>query len=218
MELPNILALAHKLDGRRRVDEEARYPANLGELTRDELTAFGEAFIRDTQIQRKSGTPFFIDKMPNNFRHIGLIHMILPGAKIIDARRGAMGCCFSGFKQLFAEGQEFTYGLEEIGHYYRDYVALMDHWDRVLPGKILRVTYENVVGDLETEVRRMLDFCGLPFEEACLTFHQTDRAVRTASSEQVRQPIFTSGVDQWENFSTHLDPLRAILGPELAKT
>ena len=218
MELPNILALAHKLDGRRRVDEEARYPGNLGELTHDELTAFGDAFIRDTMIQRKSGAPFFIDKMPNNFRHIGLIHMILPNAKIIDARRGAMGCCFSGFKQLFAEGQEFTYGLEEIGHYYRDYVGLMDHWDRVLPGKILRVTYENVVADLETEVRRLLDFCGLAFEEACINFHQTDRAVRTASSEQVRQPIFKSGVDQWENFTAHLDPLRAILGPELAKT
>lgn len=218
MELPNILALAHKLDGRRRVDEEARYPANLGELTHAELTAFGDAFIRDTMIQRKSGTPFFIDKMPNNFRHIGLIHMILPNAKIIDARRGAMGCCFSGFKQLFAEGQEFTYGLEEIGHYYRDYVGLMDHWDRVLPGKILRVTYENVVADLETEVRRLLDFCGLAFEEACINFHETDRAVRTASSEQVRQPIFKSGVDQWENFTAHLDPLRAILGPELAKT
>ncbi len=216
MELPNILALAHKLDGRRRVDEEARYPGNLGELTHDELSAFGDAFIRDTMIQRKAGTRFFIDKMPNNFRHIGLIHMILPNAKIIDARRGAMGCCFSGFKQLFAEGQEFTYGLEEIGHYYRDYVALMDHWDAVLPGKILRVTYENVVADLETEVRRLLDFCGLPFEEACLTFHQTERAVRTASSEQVRQPIFKSGVDQWENFSPYLDPLRTILGPELS--
>jgi glycyl-tRNA synthetase alpha subunit len=144
--------------------------------------------------------------------------MILPNAKIIDARRGAMGCCFSGFKQLFAEGQEFTYGLEEIGHYYTDYVQLMDHWDAVLPNKILRVTYENVVADLESEVRRMLDFCGLDFEESCVNFHQTDRAVRTASSEQVRQPIFKSGVDQWENFSPYLDPLRAILGPDLAKT
>jgi tetratricopeptide (TPR) repeat protein len=218
MELPNILALAHKLDGRRRVDEEARYPANLGELSHEELTAFGEAFIRDTMIQRKQGTPFFIDKMPNNFRHIGLIQMILPNAKIIDARRGAMGCCFSGFKQLFAEGQEFTYGLEEIGHYYKDYARLMDHWDAVLPGKILRVRYEDVVADLDTQVRRLLDYCGLPFEEACINFHQTERAVRTASSEQVRQPIFKSGVDQWEHFSEYLDPLRAILGPELAAT
>jgi tetratricopeptide (TPR) repeat protein len=218
MELPNILALAHKLDGRRRVNEEARYPANLGELTPKELSEFGEAFIRDTAIHRKQGTPFFIDKMPNNFRHIGLIHMILPNAKIIDARRGAMGCCFSGFKQLFAEGQEFTYGLEEIAHYYSDYVKLMDHWDQVLPGKVLRVRYEDVVSDLENQVRRLLDFCGLPFEEACLNFHQTERAVRTASSEQVRQPIFKSGVDQWENFSPYLDPLRAILGPKLVAT
>ena len=215
MELPNILALSYRLDGRRRINEEARYPANLGELTREELAEFGEAYIRDTAIHRKAGTPFFIDKMPNNFRHIGLIHLILPNAKIIDARRGAMGCCFSGFKQLFAEGQEFTYGLEEIGHYYADYVKLMDHWDAVLPGKVLRVRYEEVVADLETQVRRLLDFCGLPFEEACLNFHQNERAVRTASSEQVRQPIFTSGVDQWENFSAYLDPLRHVLGPEL---
>jgi tetratricopeptide (TPR) repeat protein len=215
MELPNILALAHKLGGRRRIDEEPEYPANLAELTHDELTAFGDAFIKDTMIHRKEGTPFFIDKMPNNFRHIGLIHMILPNAKIIDARRSAMGCCFSGFKQLFAEGQEFTYGLEEIGHYYSDYVRLMDHWDSVLPGKILRVRYEEVVADLDTQVRRLLDHCELPFEEACLNFHQTERAVRTASSEQVRQPIFKSGVDQWENFSLYLDPLRDVLGPEL---
>ena len=218
MELPNVLALAHKLDGRRRVNEEARYPANLSELTADELTGFGEAYIRDTQIHRKQGTPFFIDKMPNNFRHIGLIHLILPNAKIIDARRSALGCCFSGFKQLFAEGQEFTYGLEEIGHYYTDYVALMDHWDKVLPGKVLQVRYEEVVADLEVQVRRLLDFCGLPFEESCVRFHETDRAVRTASSEQVRQPIYKSGVDQWEKFSPYLDPLREVLGPELTKS
>jgi tetratricopeptide (TPR) repeat protein len=215
MELPNILALAHKLGGRRKVDEGPEYPANLSKLTADELKAFGEAFINDTMIQRKAGTPFFIDKMPNNFRHIGLIHLILPNAKIIDARRGAMGCCFSGFKQLFAEGQEFTYGLEEVGHYYSDYVRLMDHWDAVLPGRVLRVRYEEVVADLETQVRRLLDHCELPFEEACLNFHQTERAVRTASSEQVRQPIYKSGVDQWENYSLWLDPLREILGPEL---
>lgn len=215
MELPNILALAHRIDGRRRIDEEARYPGNLGELTADELLRFGEAFMRDTQIHRKTGTPFFIDKMPNNFRHIGLIHLILPNAKIIDARRGAMSCCFSGFKQLFAEGQEFTYGLEEIGRYYSDYVRLMDHWDAVLPGKVLQVRYEDVVNDLEGQVRRLLDYCDLPFEEACIRFHENDRAVRTASSEQVRQPIFTSGVDQWENFSPYLDPLRAVLGPDL---
>jgi tetratricopeptide (TPR) repeat protein len=218
MELPNILALAHRLDDLRRVDDEAHYPANLAELSVDSLTKFGEDYLSDTKIHRKQGTPYFIDKMPNNFRHISLIHMILPNAKIIDARRGAMGCCFSGFKQLFAEGQEFTYGLEEIGHYYKDYVTLMDHWDKVLPGKILHVHYEDVVVDLETQVRRLLDFCGLPFEGSCIKFHETERAVRTASSEQVRQPIFKTGVDQWENFSPYLDPLRAILGPELAAT
>ena len=217
MELPNILALAHRLDGRRRIDEEARYPGNLGELTQGELTGFGEAYIRDTAIHRKQGTPLFIDKMPNNFRHIGLIHLILPNAKIIDARRGAMGCCFSGFKQLFAEGQEFTYGLEEIGRYYKDYVALMNHWDAVLPGKVLKVQYEDVVADVAGQVRRLLDYLKLPFEQACVNFHQTERAVRTASSEQVRQPIFNSGLDQWEHFAPYLDPLRAALGPELSK-
>ncbi len=215
MELPNILALAHKIDGRRRVGEEARYPANLAELSDQELTGFGEAYIRDTAIHRKTGAPFFIDKMPNNFRHIGLIHLILPNARIIDARRDAMGCCFSGFKQLFAEGQEFTYGLEEVGRYYKGYVDLMAHWDAVLPGKVLRVRYEDVVADLETQVRRILDYVGLPFEAACLNFHQSERAVRTPSSEQVRQPIFTSGLDQWENYAPYLAPLRAALGPEL---
>jgi tetratricopeptide (TPR) repeat protein len=211
MELPNILALAHKLGGRRRVGQASAYPANMADLSRDERRALGEAYVRDTAIHRKLGRPFFIDKMPNNFRHIGLIHAILPNARIIDARRGAMGCCFSGFKQLFAEGQEFTYGLEEVGRYYRDYVRLMDHWDTVLPGKVLRVQYEDVVDDLEGQVRRLLDFLGLPFEEGCIRFHQTERAVRTASSQQVRQPLYRSGVDQWEHFSAYLDPLRAAL-------
>ena len=214
MELPNILALAHKLDGRRRVDEESPYPANLAELEPKELREFGEAYVRDTAIYRK-GAPFFVDKMPNNFRHIGLIHLILPNAKIIDARRDPMACCFSGFKQLFGEGQDFTYGLDDVGRYYRDYVALMRHWDDVLPGRVLRVQYEDVVADLETQVRRLLDHCGLPFEQACVDFHQTERAVRTASSEQVRQPIFQGGLDQWQNFEAYLDPLKAALGPEL---
>ena len=218
MELPNIFALAFRLDRQRVVGEEPEYPANLADLTHEDVARFGEEFIRDTRVYRKHGKVYFIDKMPNNFRHIGLIHMILPNAKIIDARRGAMGCCFSGFKQLFAEGQEFTYGLEEVGQYYTDYVSLMDHWDTVLPGKILRVRYEDVVADLETQVRRLLEYCELPFEEACLNFHRTERAVRTASSEQVRQPIFKSGVDQWEHFSDFLGPLRKKLGPELAAT
>ena len=156
--------------------------------------------------------PFFIDKMPNNFRHIGLIHLILPNARIIDARREPMACCFSNFKQLFASGQEFTYSLEDIGRYYRSYVELMQHWDAVLPRKILRVQHEDVVANLEGNVRRLLDFCGLDFEPACLEFYKTNRSVRTASSEQVRRPIFKEGLDQWRHFEPWLGPLRSALG------
>ncbi|MFS2316687.1 tetratricopeptide repeat-containing sulfotransferase family protein [Maricaulis sp. D1M11] len=214
LELPNILSLAHTLRGRSKLSDRDRYPRILGELTAEQKRSFGEAYIESTRIHR-AGAPFFTDKMPNNFRHIGLIKSILPNAKIIDARREPMACCFSGFKQLFAEGQEFTYGLDEIGRYYRGYVALMAHWDSVLPGEILRVHYEDVVADLDSQVRRLLDFCGLPFEDACLDFHQTDRAVRTASSEQVRQPIFTSGVEQWRHFEPHLEPLKHALGESL---
>jgi hypothetical protein len=153
--------------------------------------------------------------MPNNFRHIALIHLILPNAKIIDARRHPMACCFSGFKQLFGEGQQFSYDLEYIGHYYRRYVEIMAHWDKELPGRILRVQYEDVVADLEGQVRRILDYCGLPFEQACLDFYKTKRAVRTPSSEQVRQPIYTSATDQWQNFEPFLEPLKRALGPAL---
>jgi hypothetical protein len=150
--------------------------------------------------------------MPNNFRHIGLIHLILPNAKIIDARREPLACCFSNFKQLFAAGQEFTYSLEDIGRYYRSYVELMQHWDAVLPGKILRVQHEDVVADLEGNVRRILDFCALPFEAACVEFYKTERSVRTASSEQVRQPIFKEGLEQWRCFEPWLGPLKDALG------
>ncbi|MAX00285.1 MAG: hypothetical protein CMN72_11715 [Sphingomonas sp.] len=214
LELPNILSLAHRLRGRARAAGEGEYPANLADLPPEALAKMGSDFIENTRIHRQ-GAPFFIDKMPNNFRHIGLIHLILPHAKIIDARRDPMDCCFSGFKQLFAEGQEFTYGLTEIGSYYRDYVDLMDHWDRVLPGKVLRVAHEDVLDDLEGQVRRMLDYLGLPFEQACLDFHKTDRAVRTASSEQVRRPINRSGVGVWRNYEPWLDDLKVALGPEL---
>ena len=182
----------------------------------DDLVKMGQAYIEDTRIHRQ-GAPFFIDKMPNNFRHIGLIHLILPNAKIIDARREPMACCFSGFKQLFAEGQEFTYGLEQIGRYYRGYTELMRHWDFTLPGKVLRVQHEDVVDDLEGQVRRMLEFCGLSFEQACIDFHTTERSVRTASSEQVRQPISRSGVDQWRNFEPYLGTLKEALGPALTE-
>ena len=210
LELPNILSLAHKLRGRR--SGQSAYPAVLQDLTSEQLAGFGEKFIEETRVHRQ-GAPFFIDKMPNNFRHIGLIHLILPNAKIIDARRAPMDCCFSGFKQLFAEGQEFTYGLTEIGRYYSDYIGLMDHWDEVLPGKVLRVRHEDVLDDLEAQTRRMLDYLELPFEEACLEFHKTDRAVRTASSEQVRQPINRSGQGAWKPFDPWLDELRIALNP-----
>ena len=214
LELPNILALSHSLRGRNKSSQGSRYPDNLHELDADTLAALGRKYIDDTAIHRK-GAPFFTDKMPNNFRHIGLIKLILPNAKIIDARRSPLACCFSGFKQLFAEGQEFTYGLDEVGHYYRGYVDLMDHWDQVLPGAVLRVIYEDVVADLEGQVRRILDFCGLEFEPACVAFHKTEREVRTASSEQVRRPINTSGLDAWKPFEAHLDPLKHALGPVL---
>ena len=214
LELPNILSLSQRLRRRGRETAASGYPEILRELSEEELATFGEQFISDTRIHRQ-GAPFFIDKMPNNFRHIGLIHLILPNAKVIDARRHPMACCFSGFKQLFAEGQEFTYDLTDVGRYYRDYVELMDHWDEVLPGKVLRVHYEDVVADLEPQVRRLLDYCGLPFEQACVDYHTTERAVRTPSSEQVRQPIFKSGLEQWRHFEPWLEPLKTALGPVL---
>ena len=209
LELPNILALAHRLRGRKA--GVSRYPEILHDLTAEQLAKFGQDFIENTRIHRQ-GAPFFIDKMPNNFRHIGLIHLILPNAKIIDARRAPMDCCFSGFKQLFAEGQEFTYGLTEVGRYYADYVQLMDHWDAVLPGQILRVQHEDVLDDQEGQTLRMLDFLELPFEEATLQFHKTDRAVRTASSEQVREPINRKGQDAWKPFEPFLGELKTALG------
>jgi hypothetical protein len=150
--------------------------------------------------------------MPNNFLHVGLIHSILPNARIIDARRHPLGCCFSNFKQLYAKGQRFSYGLAEMGGYYRDYVELMAHFDAVLPGRVHRVIYERLVEDTENEVRRLLDYCGLPFEPGCLRFFENDRPVRTASSEQVRRPIYRDGVDQWRQFDPWLDPLKSALG------
>ncbi len=211
-ELADIPRLVLHLNGRESDDSKPRYPAVLGELGAAEWRRLGEKFITDTRVYRR-GKPFFIDKMPNNFRHLGLIHLILPNAKIIDARREPMACCFSNFKQLFASGQEFTYSLEDIGRYYRGYLELMEHWDAVLPGKILRVQHEDVVRDLEGNVRRILEFCDLAFEPQCLEFYKTERSVRTASSEQVRRPIFTEGLDQWRNFEPWLGPLKAALEP-----
>jgi tetratricopeptide (TPR) repeat protein len=207
LELPNILAYSKELR-RHQVDgEKLGYPEVIAELDEQVLTDLGSRYLEETKVYRNQ-SPFFIDKMPNNFRHIGLIKLILPNAKIIDARRHPMACCFSGYKQLFAEGQEFSYSLSDMGQYYTDYVELMEHWDNVLPGQVLRVHYEQVIDDLEGQVRRILDFCGLSFESACLSFHETKRSVRTASSEQVRQPIFKTGLEQWKNYSVQLSELQ----------
>jgi hypothetical protein len=185
----------------------------LGTLGAEELRALGERYLAQTRIQRKTDRPFFIDKMPNNWAHVGLIHLILPQAKIIDARRHPLGCCWSGFKQHFARGQHFSYSLTDIGRYYRDYVELLAHFDGVLPGRVHRIFYENMVEDTENEVRRVLDYCGLPFDARCLEFYRNERAVRTASSEQVRQPIFRDALEHWRHFDPWLGPLRDSLGP-----
>jgi tetratricopeptide (TPR) repeat protein len=210
MELADIPRIVQELQGPGADSESLRYPGVLAELKPQDFLKLGEKYLSDTRIYR-SGKPFFIDKMPNNFRHIGLIHLMLPHAKIIDARRNPMACCFSNFKQLFASGQEFTYSLEDIGRYYRTYLELMAHWDAVLPGRVLRVEYEAVVEDLEGNVRRILDYCGLDFEPQCVQFHKTERSIRTASSEQVRQPINREGLDQWRHFAPWLGPLQAAL-------
>jgi Sulfotransferase family len=213
-ELADIQRIVLELQGRDHDLDDPRYPASLVDLTEDDFACLGELYIVDTQAYR-AGRRFFIDKMPNNFRHIGLIHLMLPNARIIDARREPMACCFSNLKQLFANGQEFAYSVEDIARYYRTYLELMRHWDEVLPGRVLRVHHEDVVADLEGSVRRMLDHCGLPFEPACVDFHKTRRSVRTPSSEQVRQPIFREGLDQWKNYEPWLDPLKDALGDAL---
>ncbi len=215
MELPEISAMARALGARKRKDDPSLYPDVLGGFDETRLREMGEDYLARTRVQRKTGRPFFIDKMPHNFLHIGMIRMMLPNAKIIDARRHPLGSAVSVFKQNFARGQAFSYDLTDIGTYYRDYVGLMAHFDAVQPGRIHRVVYETLVDDTETEVRRLLDYCGLPFEEACLRFHENDRAVRTASSEQVRKPIFRDGVDHWRHFEDWLGPLKIALGPVL---
>ena len=213
-ELVHILSFVRRLGGRRKKSDTSRYPKLLGDMPAEQMLELGREYIDVTRVQRGDAA-FFVDKMPNNFFHVGLISMILPNATIIDARRHPMAACFSGFTQLFARGQPFTYSLSDIGRYYRDYVRVMDHWDVVLPGKVLRVQYEEVVADTENQVRRMLDHCRLPFEERCLAFHDTDRAVRTASSEQVRQPIYNAALEHWRHYEAHLETLKESLGPEV---
>jgi predicted Zn-dependent protease len=215
-ELADVPRLVAGLQGRESPADDPRYPGVLAQMTGQELRALGEQYLRDTRAYR-SDRPHFIDKMPNNFRHIGLIHLMLPNARIIDARREPMACCFGNLKQLFAHGQEFTYSIEDIARYYRGYLTLMQHWNEVLPGRVLRVQHEALVDDLEGQVRRILAHCGLQFESACVEFHKTARSIRTASSEQVRQPIYREGLEQWRHYEPWLGPLRAALGDALER-
>ena len=215
-ELPDIIAMTKRLAAESRSEAARNYADRLFHLTDSELRALGEEYLERTRSQRRTGKPLFIDKMPNNFAHVGFIRLILPNARIIDARRHPMACCFSNFKQHFAKGQNFSYGQERIGNYYRDYVLLMKHFDIADPGGVHRVIHERLVEDLEAQVRAMLDFIGVPFEDSCLKFYETERAVRTASSEQVRRPIFTEGLDHWKNFEPWLSPMKAALGDVLS--
>ena len=236
-ELADIQRIVMELRGRATDLENPRFPGVLAELSRQDFRRFGERYMTDTRVFRTSGDvgtarsnaggpvtagpgaarPFFIDKMPNNFRYIGLIHLMLPNAKIIDARREPMACCFGNLKQLFSSGQEFSYSIDDIARYYRTYLELMQHWNEVLPGRILTVQHEDLVDDLESSVRRILEFCGLPFEAGCLEFHKTERSVRTASSEQVRRPISREGLEQWRHYEPWLEPLKNALGDALSR-
>ena len=215
MELPDVISITKSLYRNLKGPNAKTYYPTLLEMTQEESVSFGERYLTKTQVHRKQGLPFFIDKMPNNFAHIALIQLILPNARIIDARRHPLACCFSNFKQHFARGQNFSYSLKDMGLYYRDYVELMGHFEAVLPGRIHRVNYENMVENTELELRRLLDYCGLTFEENCLRFFENDRPVRTASSEQVRKPIYKEGVDHWRHYEAWLGPLKKVLGPVL---
>jgi tetratricopeptide (TPR) repeat protein len=215
-ELADVPRMVVELQGRDWQLENPRYPAVLAQMASEDFRRLGEKYLDDTRSYR-SGKAHFIDKMPNNFRHVGLMHLMLPNARIIDARREPMACCFGNLKQLFAHGQEFAYGIEDIARYYLTYLELMRHWDAVLPGQVLRVQYEDVVTDLEGSVRRILDHCGLEFEPSCVEFHRTERSVRTASSEQVRQPIYREALEQWRHYEPWLGPLRESLGDALTR-
>ncbi len=215
MELPEVIALTHELRRLAADGNGTSYHDAIAALPPERFRDYGEQYMARTRVHRKTGRPRFIDKMPNNFLHVGLIHLMLPNARIVDVRRHPLACCFSGFKQYFARGQAFSYSLEDIGRYYREYVALMAHFDDVLPGRVHRVVYERLVEDTEAEVRALLAHCGLEFDPACLRFFENDRPVRTASSEQVRQPIYKDGVDHWRHFEPWLGPLKAALGDVL---
>jgi tetratricopeptide (TPR) repeat protein len=210
MELSDIGIIAQDLGW-----AGADYAAAVADLDAAAAKGLGERYVQRTRVHRKLDRPRFVDKMPDNFQHLGLIHLILPNARIIDARRHPLGACLSAFRQHFAQGHDYAYDLEDLGRYYRGYVDFMDHFDRVLPGCVHRVIYEDMVEDTEAQIRGLLDFCGLPFEEACLRFYETDRAVRTVSSEQVRRPIFRDSVEQWRSYEAFLDPLKEALGDVL---
>jgi tetratricopeptide (TPR) repeat protein len=215
-ELYDLQRIALDIRAPRAHRRDSRYPAVLAQLPPQDFRRLGERYLVDTRPYRTEKR-FFIDKAPNNFRHVGFIHLMLPNAKIIDVRREPMACCFSNLKQLFASGQDFTYSIEDIARYYRTYLDLMRHWDAVLPRRALRIWYEDLVEDLEGNVRRILEFCGLEFEPACIEFYKTERSVRTASSEQVRQPIFRDGLLQWRNYEPWLGPLRDRLDDALIR-
>ena len=205
-ELPDIPTLVHRI---------GRYPGAALKLTETERRELGEEYLRRAAVQRRTDKPFFIDKLPNNWLYVPFIQLILPNARIVDARRHPLACCFSNFRQHFARGQAFTYSLEDVGHYYADYVRLMSHVDEALPGRVHRVIYERLVDETESEVRALLAYCRLDFEPSCLQFHQTERAVRTASSEQVRRPIYRDATDEWRAYEAHLGPLKEALGSAL---
>ena len=207
-ELQNIIALSRKIGDKKSTNDISKYPKIIETFDKAQFKQMGESYLENTLDQRVTDKPYFIDKMPNNFSHIGLIHLILPNAKIIDARRNPMDCCYSCYKQLFGSGQGFSYSFNRIGNYYLDYLRLMSHWDQTLPKKIYRVTYEDMVSNTESEIRKLLDYCGLEFEENCLNFYNNKRAVRTPSAEQVRQPIYDSGLKYWKNFEDELSPLK----------
>lgn len=215
-ELPDVYVLVKSLEPDMRIAPAATpYPELLADLPKDQFAELGALYLDRTRIQRKTDRPFFIDKMPNNWMHVAFIRLILPNAKIIDARRHPLACGFSNFKQLYAMGQEFSYDLRHLGQHYADYVRLMDHFGQVLPGRIHRLIHEHLVDNPEAEVRKLLDFLGLPFDETCLNFHESKRPVRTASAEQVRQPIRKDAVDDWRAFEAELEPMKQALGPTL---
>lgn len=194
---------------------EKKYPGEAVELSQSERLDAGQTYLARASVQRRTARPYFVDKLPNNWMFAHFIHFVLPNAKIVDARRHPLSCCFSNFRQHFARGQDFTYDLSDLGRYYASYVRLMAHMDAVMPGRVHRVIYERMVDDTETEVRALLEYCGLDYEPACLEFYNTERAVRTPSSEQVRQPIYRTSTEEWKAYEQYLGPLKAALGPVL---